>query len=108
MTPAVWTITSSASTGALQDDLDDETAPDVGQHEGDEARKRPAQGDTASPAPQVAPDQEGAEQQPGNKREERLVLEAESLAEEGLGEHHAADQGQRQQDEGNADEAEQQ
>ena len=87
---------------ASEQDFSDETAADVGQNQQRKSGKRPAQRPLATPAPGMAPDQQGREDAPRSKGKQRLVIQRERLAEQCFGEQDAAADGQGQQDESRA------
>src|SRR5436190_22771173 len=93
---------------APEKDFENELASDVSEHERGEARERPAHRDAAAPAVGVPAGEQRGEDQPRDDAEDRLVRERRGLAEKLLGEHDAAYEREREQDEARPDDAKEQ
>src|SRR6185503_18237372 len=85
---------------SLQDQFQHHLAADIGEQQHREAGESPVHGSAPAPAPDVVPDQEAAEDQPGQDAEHGLVVELQRLAEELLREEDAAHDGKREEHEG--------
>src|SRR6478672_7896673 len=91
---------------APEQNLEHEFAAEVGKKHEEAAGDDPAKRDAASPAIAPAAPEQRADGEPAEHRKHDLVREGEGLAEELLGEHHAARERYRQQHEADGDEPE--
>ena len=85
-----------------------ELAAEIAQHQQRKTDERPAHRSAPAPTVQTAADEQHAEYRPGDDRQDNVVGEAQRLAEQFLGEEHAAHESEGQQCEANGNHAEQQ